>query len=161
MFYFIKNQTILVTVVFKYWLLLNFWRVCISNHISGRAIRDKLPKCIFENFEIARVKREQFQNFQKLRWWFIPKIVCTNHVITSKSHQTSKHFVLKLISNIFKQRAITNQRSGNYKIPPLTVQCRLQSIVFSNRRSLKFATISKVFCVQNSGCTVLVNIYTA
>ena len=121
MFYFIKNQTILVTVVFKYWLLLKFWRVCTSNHISGRAIRDKLPKCIFENFEIARVKREQFQNFQKLRWWFIPKIVRTNHVITSKSHQTSKHFVLKLISNIFKQRAITNQRSGNYKIPPSNV----------------------------------------
>ena len=31
----------------------------------GRAIWDKLPECIFENFEIARVKREQFQIFQK------------------------------------------------------------------------------------------------
>ena len=30
-----------------------------------RAIWDKLPKCIFENFEIARLKRWQFQNFQK------------------------------------------------------------------------------------------------
>ena len=28
---------------------------------------DKLPERIFENFEIARVKREQFQNFQKSR----------------------------------------------------------------------------------------------
>ena len=25
----------------------------------------KLPVCVFENFEIARVKRVQFQNFQK------------------------------------------------------------------------------------------------
>ena len=30
-----------------------------------RAIWDKLPKCIFEKCEIARVKRGQFQNFQK------------------------------------------------------------------------------------------------
>ena len=28
-------------------------------------IWDKLPKCIFENFETPRVKREQFQKFQK------------------------------------------------------------------------------------------------
>ena len=33
----------------------------------GRVIWDKLPEYIFENFEIARVKREQFQNFQKSR----------------------------------------------------------------------------------------------
>ena len=32
----------------------------------GRVIWDKLPECIFENFEIARVKRGQFQNFQNL-----------------------------------------------------------------------------------------------
>ena len=31
----------------------------------GTAIWDKLPKCIFENFE--KVKRGQFQFFQKLR----------------------------------------------------------------------------------------------
>ena len=30
----------------------------------GRAIWNKLPKCIFENFEIARVQRGQFQNFK-------------------------------------------------------------------------------------------------
>ena len=28
----------------------------------GRAIWDKMPECIFENFEIARVKRGQFRN---------------------------------------------------------------------------------------------------
>ena len=32
----------------------------------GRAIWDKLPECIFETFEISRVKRGQFQNFQKI-----------------------------------------------------------------------------------------------
>ena len=32
-----------------------------------RAIWDKLPDCIFENFEIARVKRGQFQTFPKSR----------------------------------------------------------------------------------------------
>ena len=31
----------------------------------GRAIWDKLPECIFENSEIARIKQGQFQN-QKL-----------------------------------------------------------------------------------------------
>ena len=33
----------------------------------GWPILDKLPECIFENFEIARVKRGQFQNFQRSR----------------------------------------------------------------------------------------------
>ena len=32
-----------------------------------RTIWDKVPECIFENFEIVRVKRGQFQNFQKSR----------------------------------------------------------------------------------------------
>ena len=31
----------------------------------GKAISDKLPECIFEKFEIARVTQGQFQNFQK------------------------------------------------------------------------------------------------
>ena len=31
-----------------------------SNHMFERAIRDKLPECIFESFETARVKRGQF-----------------------------------------------------------------------------------------------------
>ena len=38
-----------------------------SNHMYGRVIWDKLPDCIFENFDTARVKRGQFQNFQKTR----------------------------------------------------------------------------------------------
>ena len=42
----------------------------------SKAIWDKLPECIFENFEIAKI-----QNFQKSRSWFIPKIAKTKHVI--------------------------------------------------------------------------------
>ena len=38
-----------------------------SNHMFGRAIWDKLPECIFESSEIARVKQGQFQHFQKSR----------------------------------------------------------------------------------------------
>ena len=44
-------------------LVITFW---------GRRLSD----CIFENFEIARVNREQFQCFQKSREWFDP----LNHV---------------------------------------------------------------------------------
>ena len=51
--------------------------ISTGNHMFGRAIWDKLPKCVFENFEIARVKRGQFQNFQKSRGWFIPKTAQT------------------------------------------------------------------------------------
>ena len=38
--------------------------ISTSNHMFGRAIWDKLPERIFENF-------------QKLRGWFIPKIART------------------------------------------------------------------------------------
>ena len=38
-----------------------------SKHMFGKVIWDKLPKCIFENFKIARVKRGEFQDFQKSR----------------------------------------------------------------------------------------------
>ena len=42
-------------------------KINTSNLLFGRAILDKLSKCIFENFENARVKQGQFQNFQKSR----------------------------------------------------------------------------------------------
>ena len=48
----------------------------------GMASWDKLVKCIFDIFETVRVKRGKFQNFQKSRGWFIPKIAQTKHVIT-------------------------------------------------------------------------------
>ena len=47
--------------------------VSTSNHVFEKATWDKLLWCIFENFEIARVKCGQFQNFQKLYGRFIPK----------------------------------------------------------------------------------------
>ena len=50
-----------------------FYVISTSNRMLGRAIWDKLLHCIFENFEIAQVKRGQFQNFQKSRGWFVPK----------------------------------------------------------------------------------------
>ena len=57
-------------------------RLSSSNLISGRAISDKLPKCIFENIKVATVKQGPFQNFQKPCGWFIPKISRTKHVMT-------------------------------------------------------------------------------
>ena len=33
-------------------------------------------------YEIARVRLEQFQNFQKSQGWFIPKIIRTKHVVS-------------------------------------------------------------------------------
>ena len=47
----------------------------------GRAIWDKLPECIFEDFEIAGVKRGLFKKLKNSRGWFIPKIARTKHVI--------------------------------------------------------------------------------
>ena len=35
-----------------------------SNHMFGSVIWDKLPECIFENFETALVKWQQLQNFK-------------------------------------------------------------------------------------------------
>ena len=55
--------------------------VSTSNHMFERVILDKLPECISENFEIARLKQGQFQNFQKSRGCFIPNIARTKHVI--------------------------------------------------------------------------------
>ena len=55
--------------------------ICTGNYMFGRAIWDKLPECIFENFEIAWVKRGQFQNFQKSRGWLIPKIIRTKLLV--------------------------------------------------------------------------------
>ena len=39
----------------------------MSIHMFGRAILDKLFESIFENFEMAQMKRVQFQNSQKSR----------------------------------------------------------------------------------------------
>ena len=55
-----------------------FQPICNSNHMFGRAIFDKLPKGLFRNLEMAWVKQGQYQNFQKLRGSFTPKIAEPN-----------------------------------------------------------------------------------
>ena len=62
----------------------------------GRAIWDQLPKCISENSEIARVKRGQFQNFQKSQDHLSPKN-CLNQACDYWLITPNQHFVLKLI----------------------------------------------------------------
>ena len=47
--------------------LWNGYVICTSNHMFGRAIWNKLPECVFENFEIAQEKRGYFLIFQKSR----------------------------------------------------------------------------------------------
>ena len=44
----------------------------------GRAIWDKLTGCVFESFEISRIKRGQFQSFQ------IAEPTCDYWLITRK-----------------------------------------------------------------------------
>ena len=52
--------------------------VSTNNHMFGTEIWDKLPKCIFEHFQTARLKRGDFQKFRKSRGSFILKIALTN-----------------------------------------------------------------------------------
>ena len=60
---------------FSVWYTLVAKSISTSNHMFERAIWDKLPKCIVENFEIAWGKQGQFQDFPKSWGWLIPKIV--------------------------------------------------------------------------------------
>ena len=60
----------------------------------GRAVWDKLPECIFENFEIPQAKRGQFQIFEKSRGY-------------------NKHFVLKLVSFNSRQLQISERATQN------------------------------------------------
>ena len=53
-----------------------------------------------------------------------PNQIC-DYWLTTTNQQT-----LCFESNIFEERAITNQRAGNYKITPFMAQCRLQSTVW-------------------------------
>ena len=46
---------------------MNFPFNSTKTRMFGWTIGDKLPKCIFENVDVSRFKRGQFQNFQKIR----------------------------------------------------------------------------------------------
>ena len=59
----------------------------------GWAIWDKLPECIFENFEIAGVKQGQFQKF-----WKITRVTCLNQTCGYWLITPNQHFILKLVS---------------------------------------------------------------
>ena len=75
-----------------------------------RAVWYKLPKCIFENSEIAWVIQGHFQNIQKSQGWFIPKIAQTkrDYWLITPNQQT-----LWIEANIFQQQSITSQQVGN------------------------------------------------
>ena len=45
-------------MTFQYYYTFVLRNLCTSNHMFGRAILDKLRERIFENFEIALVKRD-------------------------------------------------------------------------------------------------------
>ena len=95
----------------------NKWIISPRNHIFGR---NKLPECIFENFKIS--------NFSKIASVIYlkncPNQACDYWLITPKQQ------TLCIETNIFKQRTIASQWAGNYKITPLTVQFRLQSVLW-------------------------------
>ena len=51
------DVTIMPSIILKTTAaIIIYFAISTSNHMFGRAIWDKLPECIFENFEIARVK---------------------------------------------------------------------------------------------------------
>ena len=56
------------------------------SNLLAKSIRTSNHMCELANSELAWVKQGQFQNFQKSRGWFIPKIAQTKHVITGWSH---------------------------------------------------------------------------
>ena len=62
--YFTSNEAILKCQGHLRVELIPIWEsISTSNHMFERTVWDKLRKCIFESFEIAQVKRRQFQNF--------------------------------------------------------------------------------------------------
>ena len=84
------------------------------------------PQCIFENFEVAWVKREQLQNFQKSRKRFIASIAQAKHLITGWSHQVKRHFGLKLIS-----LTVGNYKSASGQLQKNTVNSAISITVNS------------------------------
>ena len=67
--------------------------ISTSNHMFGRAIWDKLSECIFENFEIARVKREKVFSSVKTK---------ANPHFAVKLDVRSNHSLSKTISKFSK-----------------------------------------------------------
>ena len=124
--YWLKALPKFYCLIFKLYkiLLFNFgcnnWIISPRNHIFGRAIRNKLPECIFENFKISNFSKIASVIYFKNR----PNQPCDYWFITPKQQ------TLCIETNIFKQWTIASQWAGNFKITPLTVQFRLQSLLW-------------------------------
>ena len=56
--------------------------VSTSNNMFRKAICNKLPEYIFKHFEIARVMRGQFLNFQKSQGCFAPQLLKNKFIIS-------------------------------------------------------------------------------
>ena len=89
----------------------------------GRAIWDKLPESIFENFEIAQVKQGKVQNFQKSRPKNRPNQTCNYWLIT----QNQQALCIKINYLLTAGKSASGQLQNN--TVRLTVQCLLKSIV--------------------------------
>ena len=57
--------------------------VCTGNHMLGRVIWDKVPKCIFENFECSSFSKITSLTYPKNR----PKQTCDYLLITSNQQK--------------------------------------------------------------------------
>ena len=75
----------------------------------GRAIYDKLPESIFENYQ------KIFKNHEDDLSKNCPNQICDYWLITHNQQTVCIEI------NTFKQQVTTNQRADNYKITPLTV----------------------------------------
>ena len=60
----------------------------------GKVIWDKLSKCVFENFEIAPVEWEQFQNYKNQAGGLSQKLPQPNMWLLVNYTKPTIHFVL-------------------------------------------------------------------
>ena len=61
-----KSFLVIISIITNRAISLHIFKFVFKQN-STEVMWDKLPKCIFENFEIFQVKQGQFQNFQKSR----------------------------------------------------------------------------------------------
>ena len=93
--------------------------ISTSNHMFGRVIWDKLPKCIFEHFEVAQGKPGQFQIFQKLWGWFIPKIALTKRDHTKPKNTLYWNWYLLTVGNY---KSVSRQLENSWQLQNNTIK---------------------------------------
>ena len=116
--------------------------ICNKSYLIMELVQIFGINCTGVIFKILWLPEENEDNFKfsKITWVIYPKNfsnqTCDYCLIT----QNQQTYCIEV--NIFWQRAITNQKggnykaTGNYKIAPLTVQCRLQSIMWLQWKSI-------------------------